>query len=258
MKLAVAALTWIATPGVAQVPTRPDTTRPRPDTTARRDTTAKRDTTRDVRVPVPPGADSLLRRDSLLRLDSARARARAADTIKAPLALYEAPILSDPSGSFRWTRRDLFSTGALTAQDLIDRMPGATGLRSGWISQPMVTSFLGDPGRVRIFLDGLELQELDPRMNQMWDLSQIPIWALEDIYVERSASEIRIYMRSWRVDRTVPYTRTDVYTGDLSTNLYRGYFGRRYPHGEAIQLAGQQSGNTPGRNMESSDQLGVL
>jgi len=191
-----------------------------------------------------------------VRLDSVRAPR---DTIKAQLAAAEAPTLADPSGSFVWDRRDMFSTGALTVQDLLDRMPGATGLRSGWISQPMVTSFLGDPGRVRVFLDGLELRELDPRMEgRMWDLTQIPLWALDDLRVERGASEIRIHMRSWRVDRTTPFTRTDVYTGDQATNLYRGLFGRRYQHGEALQLAGQQFGTNPGRLIESSDQLGVL
>ncbi|MEX2152864.1 MAG: Plug domain-containing protein [Gemmatimonadaceae bacterium] len=216
-----------------------------------------RDTTREVRVPVPPREDSLLKRDSLLQRDSART-IPPKDSIKAPLAAAEAPVLADPNGSFVWDRRDVFSTGALTVQDLLDRVPGVTGLRSGWISQPMVAGFLGDPGRVRIFLDGLELAELDPRMARLWDLTQIPLWALDDIQVERGPSEIRIHMRSWRVDRTTPFTRTDIYTGDQSTNLYRGLFGRRYPHGEVLQIAGQQFGTDPGRNIESSDQLGVL
>src|SRR5439155_596962 len=116
----------------------------------------------------------------------------------------------------------------------------------------------GDPGRVRIFLDGLELEELDPRMRRTWDLTQVPLWALDDIRVERGAGEVRIYLRSWRVDRTTPYTRTDVYTGDQATNLYRGMFGRRYQHGEVLQIAGQQFGTNPGRLAESSDQLGAL
>jgi hypothetical protein len=260
---AVLALAVSATVAGAQVRdtsrTRRDTIRGRGDTAVvRRDSAAKRDTTKEIRVPVPPGADSLLR-DSLARRDSARARI-ARDTIKAPLASYEAAVLADPTGSFVWDRRDVFSTGALTVQDLLDRMPGATGLRSGWISQPMITSFLGDPARVRVYLDGLELRELDPRMEngRIWDLTQIPLWALDDIRVERSASEIRIHMRSWRVDRTTPYTRTDVYTGDQSTNLYRGLFGRRYQHGEVLQLAGQQFGNNPGRGSQSSDQLSAL
>jgi hypothetical protein len=222
-----------------------------------RDTSAKRDTAGAIRVPLPAREDSLLRRDSLQRRDSLRALARR-DTIKAPLTTAEAPPLFDPTGSFVWDRRDVFSTGALTVQDLLDRIPGVTGLRSSWIAQPMIASFMGDPNRVRVFLDGLELEELDPRMRGMWDLTQIPLWALDDIRVERAATEIRIHMRSWRVDRTTPYTRTDIYTGDQSTNLYRGMFGRRYPHGEAIQLAGQQFGTSPGRGVESSDQLGAL
>ena len=260
-----AVLHWNAGVALAQVRdtsrTGRDTTRSRADSVAKKDTSAKRDTTREIRVPLPPRADSLLKRDSVVRMDSLRNIARR-DTIKAQLTAAEAPTLADPSGSFVWDRRDMFSTGALTVQDLLDRMPGATGLRSGWISQPMVTSFLGDPARVRVFLDGLELRELDPRMEggggRMWDLTQIPLWALDDIRVERGASEVRIHMRSWRVDRTTPYTRTDIYTGDQATNLYRGLFGRRYQHGEALQFAGQQFGNRPGRLIESSDQLGVL
>ena len=179
-----------------------------------------------------------MQNDSLLRRDSARAVVR--DTIKPPLTTAEAPVLADPTGSFVWDRRDLFSTGALTVQDLLERVPGVTSIRSHWISEPMIGSFLGDPGRVRVFLDGLELEELDPRMHGVWDLTQIPLWALDDIRIERGASEIRIYVRSWRVDRTTPYSRTDIYTGDLNTNLYRGLFGRRYQHGEALQVAGQR------------------
>ena len=236
--------------------TKRDTVRGRGDTITIRDTTAKRDTTKEVRVALPAREDSLLRRDSVLQRDSTRRPPR--DTVKAPLAHAEAPVLADPTGSFVWDRRDMYSTGALTVADLLERVPGVTTLRGGWISQPQVASFLGDPGRVRVFLDGLELEEMDPRMKRTWDLSEIPIWALDDIRVERAASEIRIYMRTWRVDRTTPYTRTDVYTGDQSTNLYRGYFGRRYQHGEAIQFAAQQFGTDPGRNAASSDQLAAL
>ncbi|MEX2177401.1 MAG: TonB-dependent receptor [Gemmatimonadaceae bacterium] len=228
------------------------------DTILARDTSVKRDTTLGVRVPVPARADSLLHRDEILARDSARAAAQPRDTIKHPLAFAEAPTFADPGGSLIWDRKDVFATGALTVQDLLDRIPGVTGLRSGWIAQPMVSSFLGDPGRVRVFLDGLELTDLDPRMRGIWDLTQVPLWALDDIRVERGAAEIRIYMRSWRVDRTTPVSRTDIYTGDQSTNLYRGLFGRRYQHGGALQFAGQHFGTSPGRAAESSDQLGVI
>lgn len=236
--------------------TRRDTLRGRTDTLpARRDSVTRRDTT-GVRVPVPARADSLIRRDSVAGRDTVTPTPR--DTLKAPITTAEAPVLADPSGSFVWDRRDMFSTGALTVQDLLTRVPGVTTMRSGWIAQPMFAAFLGDASRVRVFLDGLELIELDPRAGRIWDLSQIPLWALDDIRIERGAGEIRIHMRSWRVDRTTPFTRTDVYTGDQSTNLYRGLFGRRYQHGEILQLAGQQHGTDPGRNIQSSDQLAML
>lgn len=235
--------------------TKRDTLRGRTDTAVvKRDSLGRIDTS-GVRVPVPPRADSMLLRDSLLRRDSARV---VRDTIKAPIAQAEAPVMADPSGSFTWDRKDIFSTGALTLQDLLERIPGVTTLRSGWISQPVLGAFLGDPRRLRVFLDGLELEELDPRMREMWDVTQIPLWALDDIRIERGVSEIRVYMRSWRVNRTTPFSRTDVYSGDQSTNLYRGLFGRRYQHGEALQIAGQQYGTDPGRNAQSSDALGVL
>ena len=256
--LVAGAVLLSAAPLAAQVRdtsrTRRDTLRGRGDTAVVRRDTTKRDTTRDVRVAIPAREDSLALK-AAARRDSAPVPR---DTLKAPFIAAEPPVLADPNGSFVWDRRDVFSTGALTVQDLLDRVPGVTGLRVGWISQPMITSYLGDPGRVRVFLDGLELSDQDPRMNRIWDLTQIPLWALDDVRVERGASEIRIHMRSWRVERTTPFTRTDVYTGDQGTNLYRGLFGRRYKHGEVLQLAGQQYATAPGRNIESSDQLGAL
>jgi hypothetical protein len=192
--------------------------------------------------------------DSISARDSVPPR----DTIKAGLAQSELPVLADPTGSFHWTRATMFSTGALNVQDLLDRTPGLTGLRTNWIAEPMLSAYLGDTRRIRISVDGFQLDELEPAMGQVWDLSQIPIWSLDDLVVERTASEIRIVMRTWRVDRTTPITRTDIYTGDLSTNLYRGFFGRRYEHGEVLQLAGQQFSTSPGRLTESGDQLSFM
>ena len=193
-------------------------------------------------------ADSAARRDSLIR----------ADTIKAGTAEAELPVLADPTGAFHWTRKDIFATGAINVLDLLDRVPGVIGLRSSGIAQPMMVAFLGDMRRIRVYVDGFELDELDPRAGRVWDLAQVPIWSLDDLMVERTASEVRIHMRTWRVNRTTPFTRTDIYTGDQSTNLYRGLFGRRYRHGEVLQLGAQQFSTSPGRSAETSDQLGFM
>jgi hypothetical protein len=144
------------------------------DTTrARRDTArVRRDTT--IRVPIPPQADTIVKRDSLAQRDSAvRARlARlAADSIKTPLARAELPELIDVARpTMRWTRDSLFATGALTLLDLLERIPGLTALRGGWLATPMIGGYLGDIGRVRVFYDGMEIDGLDPRMGGVIDL----------------------------------------------------------------------------------------
>jgi hypothetical protein len=231
------------------------------DTTrARRDTArVRRDTT--VRIPIPPQADTIVKRDSIAQRDSAvRARlARlAADSVKAPLARAELPVLVDVARpTMRWTRDSLFATGALTLLDLLERIPGMTGLRAGWLATPMIGAYLGDIARVRVFYDGVEIDPLDPRMGGVVDLGSIQLWPAEEVRVERGADEIRVHVRTWRAQRTTPYTRADVGTGDQETNLYRGFFGRRFQRGEALQVAAQQVSTTPARLSGSSNHASV-
>jgi hypothetical protein len=231
------------------------------DTTrARRDTArVRRDTT--VRVPMPPQADTIVKRDSTAQRDSAmRARlARlAADSIKTPLARAEMPQLVDVARPvMRWDRDSLFATGALTLLDLLERIPGLTAFRAGWMATPMIGAYLGDIGRVRVFYDGMEIDGLDPRMDGVIDLGSIQLWTAEEVRVERAADEIRVHVRTWRAQRTTPYTRADVATGDQETNLYRGFFGRRFQRGEALQLSAQQVSTTPARFGGSSNHAAV-
>lgn len=233
---------------LAELPAQ-DTTRTRRDTVrTRRDTT--------LRVPIPPQADTIVRRDSVPRTDSiARARlARlAADTIKAPLARAEMPVLVETARApLRWDRDSLFATGALSVMDLLERVPGLTAFRAGWVSTPALGAYLGNLGRIRIFYDGIELDPLDPRLGGLLDLTVAQAWTAEAMTIEQGADEVRIHIRSWRVQRTTPYTRADVGTGDQETNLYRGFFGQRFQRGEALQVSAQQVSTTPGRFPASS------
>lgn len=220
---------------------------------------AKRDSVKFA-IPAP------LHTDSLLLRDSARARAKAPrdttppkDTIKAPLAHAERPPAIGIGRRLYWNRDSLFATGALTVQDLLERVPGLTTLRSGWIAAPTTAAYEGDIQRLRLFYDGVELDALDPRSHSILDLSQINLWSLEDATIEVLADEVRVNLRSWRVENTTPSTRTDVSTGDQQTNMYRGFFGRRYQHGEALQFAAQQYGTQPPSRLgSSSDQLGII
>ena len=69
---------------------------------------------------------------------------------------------------------------------------------------------------------------------------------------------MRVYARTWQVDRTSPYSRADVFTGDQNTNLYRAFFGRRWQHGEAFQVAVDQYNTQPIRALPSSDALSIM
>ena len=142
--------------------------------------------------------------------------------------------------------------------DLLDRIPGVTTFRSGWIATPQTATFNADFRRLRIFYDGIEMDVLDTRAGGVLDLSTIQLWTLEQLTIERSASELRLYMRTWRVDNTDPYTRVDVATGNEDTNLYRGFYGKRFDNGGVLQLAGQQYGVTSSRFAGSGDALSLL
>ncbi len=200
----------------------------------------------------PDSADSLARRDTTKKKVPK-------DTIKAPLAHAELPADLGIGRHLHWRRDSLFATGALTVADLLQKVQGMSTLASGWIANPMLGAYMGDVRHVRVFYDGVELPALDPRAHGDLDLTQISLWSAEEADVEVAPEEVRVYLRSWRVDNTTPVTRTDVGTGDEQTNLYRGFFGKRTDNALAVQFAAQQYGTTPPSLLgSSSDQLGII
>ena len=207
-----------------------------------------RDTIAVPQDTTPPAADTIRTRpDTVIRRD----------TVRAPLARAEFPLTVDGAGRYHWTRDELFTGGGLTLLELLERIPGATAFRSGWIASPAHVTWLGGGGRVRVFYDGIELHPFDDRTGLLLDLAEVQLWTLEEVLVERGADELRIHLRSWRVERTSTASRTDVLTGDEDTNLYRGMLGRRFSHGEAVQAGFQQYG-TRGIPSGGGDELALI
>lgn len=180
------------------------------------------------------------------------------DSIKAPIGRFADPATYEIGPQYEWNRAQLFATGALTLADLLDRIPGVTTFRSGWLATPQAATATGDFRRMRVFYDGVEIDALDNMTGGILDLSVVQLWTLEHVSIERGASEVRLYMRSWRVDNTDPYTRADVATGNEDTNLYRGFYGKRFDNGGVLQVAGQQYGVTSTRFAGSGDGLSVV
>lgn len=207
-------------------------------------------------LPVDTGPADSLASDSLLR-DTTHHRVSKADSIllsyhpdttktQAPLLRAEEPRLLSVGPSYHWDRDELFASGALTLADLLSRIPGFELFAAGWISTPMVGSYMGNPGRIRVFYNGLELDPLDPGMRGMQDFASIELWTLNDVSVEVGADELRVYIRTWNVTHTTPSTRADVLTGNDETNLYRAFFGERFKNGADVQIAAQQFTNIVG------------
>lgn len=229
-----------------------DTTRVRPDSTR-----ARLDTTRTARDSAGADSAAIAAREAADRKLIAAARARA-DTLKAPLAHAELPIAADVAPPFDYDRASLAASGALNIGELLDRVPGVTVFRSGWIASPHVAATMGEMGTVRVFYDGVEIDPLDPRVAGIMDLTTMDLWQQEGARIERGADETRIYLRSWRSRSVTPETRVDIATGDLETNGYRGYFARRFARGEALQVGAYQFSSRDVRNGGDVDQLSLF
>lgn len=177
--------------------------------------------------------------------------------MKTPFAASEAPRGAELRGrQYVWTRETIFVTGAHNLAELIAEVPGASIARSGYLMAPIATSWQGEVGRVRVFFDGVELDALDVRMGGQLDLASIPLYGLEEVAVERSATELRVHLRTWRAERTTPETRVDVGTGAENFTLYRGYYARRLNNGGGIQIAAQQFSVINGLTRGDGDSFG--
>ncbi|MEO7521726.1 MAG: Plug domain-containing protein [Gemmatimonas sp.] len=190
--------------------------------------------------------DSIVNAAARARRDSTDA-ARAGDTVKAPIARFETPKLFEFTNRLQFSREDILSSNAVNLADLLDRVPGVTSFRSGWIGGVHVASYHSDFTRIRYFLDGIELEALQAREGGVMELTDLPLWTLDELVIERAAGEVRVWMRSWSTDRTTPYTRADIFTGDLNTNGFRALFARRYRNGLVLQFGGQQAATQTGR-----------
>jgi len=256
----------------ASAQVRPDTTKR--DTTATKRDTTKRNTVR-VAVPIPdpvrdsirldsarkavpvgaiqpllpkPGSpeDSVMQARIIARTDSIR-KFKTGDTIRAPIARFERPPTYELDDErLRLDRKQILSSGSVNLADLLDRVPGITSFRSGWIAGLHAVSYNGDFSRIRIFVDGVELDPVEARNGGVLDLADIPLWTLDELLIERAPGEVRVWLRSWSYTKTIPFTRADIFTGDRNTNGFRGLFARRSSNGFILQLGAQQAATQTG------------
>ena len=208
----------------------------------------------------PTRADSLLR-DSLAKRDSIRRARISADTIKAPHRARRG------RRSCRDRSRDAALDARLAVRHRRDHGRRSARTRSGRVDLPRPA---GSPrrrsartsatcGACACSTTGSRCSRSIRAAGGVLDLTQINLWSAEEAAIEQAPEEVRVYLRSWRVRNTHADTRTDISTGDQQTNLYRGFFGRRFDNGGAFQFGAQQYGTTPPIVFgTSSDRLGLI
>lgn len=196
-------------------------------------------------VPIPPKP----------KTDSAAPKP---DSIKPRFGRAPQVRTADIGPQYSWNRDELFASGALNVAELLQRVPGAIMYRTGWLKSQKFVAINGDLNAIRIFYDGIEMDNLSTRTAPILDLNSIELWTLESVSIERTGSEMRVHLRSWQADRTQPSTRVDVSTGDEDTNIYRGFYGKRFANGGGLQFAGQQFNTTDQRFGGGGDALSVL
>ena len=151
------------------------------------------------------------------------------------------PRLLDPhpigfhTGIWEWDRDDLLTSRSLTLANLLAEIPGVLPIRAGDYGMPVaVTAFAVGAGRVRVFIDGVEMLPLEGGTT---DLTRIGLGGMEVVRVRRSAGGVRVDMETLVPDDPRPYSLVEAGTGDLSTNLFRGTFAHPSALGGSVSLA---------------------
>jgi hypothetical protein len=145
----------------------------------------------------------------------------------------------------------ILATGALTLLDVLERVPGVTGFRSGYIASAQTAAYNGDFRRLRVFRDGVELDPVDPRNGGVLDLADVQLWQGDELSVEPAAGVLRVHIRTRAPRNRTPQSRVDVLTGDDETNVFRAFYGKRFANGTLLQFNAQQY-STGSRNRASA------
>jgi len=126
------------------------------------------------------------------------------------------------AGVWSWDAEALLATRALTLLELLEEVPGVLSFRAGDHGQPtFATAFGLEGGRVRVYVDGIELPPLD---GGLVDLSRVGFAGVGGVRVERGMTELRIDLLPIELSDSRPYTQLEIGTGDLNTNIFRGTF----------------------------------
>jgi hypothetical protein len=127
---------------------------------------------------------------------------------------------------WEWGRTELERLPGLTLLEFIELLPGFATFRAGGFGRPVGLTAPGMGGAaVRVFIDGFEM---DPLSAGFFEVETIALTDLDAVRVERSTSEIRIYIRTFRLQDPEPASFVELGTGVYQTRVLRGLFSRGF------------------------------
>lgn len=116
---------------------------------------------------------------------------------------------------------------AETVSDILTKVPGVFLLRGGWAGRPELPAYQAHgASSVEYLLDGVPYLPMG-QDSLMVDPSLLPLSFLDRIEIERLPGLLRVLMFTRRHDRSVPYSRIGIASGDLEIARYQGVLEKR-------------------------------
>lgn len=121
-----------------------------------------------------------------------------------------------------FSRDSILWHNAETVSDVLSKVPGVFLLRGGWAGRPELPAYQAHGNSsVEYVLDGMPYQPIG-QDSLMVDPTLLPLSFLERIEVEKLPGQLRVLLFSHRHDRSVPYSRIGIASGDLQIARYQG------------------------------------
>ena len=121
-----------------------------------------------------------------------------------------------------FNRDSILWQNAETVSDLLTKVPGVFLLRGGWAGRPELPAYQAHGARsVEYVLDGVPYLPVG-QDSLMVDPSILPLSFLERIEIEKLPGQLRVLLYTHRHDRSVPYSRIGISSGDLQIARYQG------------------------------------
>lgn len=126
---------------------------------------------------------------------------------------------------------------AETVGDLLTKTPGVYLLRGGWAGRPELPAYQAHGATsVEYLLDGIPYLPLG-QDSVMVDPSMLPLSFLDRVEIERLPGLLRVLLYTRRNDRSVPYSRIGIGSGDLQIARYQGQLEKRSARGPGFAAA---------------------